>query len=591
MEQDLTTAVLIVGAGPCGITLANLLGTYGVPTVVIDADAELYPFPRAVGIDDESLRTFQSAGVVDRLLADIVQNTPIRYYTSWGRLIAHVEPSIRPFGWPRRNLFLQPLFEATLRDSARRHPSVRLQTGCRLVGYQQDDDAVTADVTDASGTARKIRAHYLVGADGGRSTVRQIAGIGMTGSTAPSKWLVVDVTDDQLDAPYSAVYCHPERPVLTIPLPYRHRRFEFKITDTDDEAGLTDPGTVLSELLAPRYGRTPLPTVLRSVIYLHHSRTADRFSDRRVFLVGDAAHLQPPFFGQGMNSGIRDATNLAWKLALMLAGRASDTVLATYDTERREHARTMVGFATRIGQMYSPKNIFTERTRDLLFRGVQRLPGARDYILQMKYKPMPRYVDGVIVPYAGPNADSAVGRMFIQPWMETMDGRRVMLDDELGLSFAIIGIHVDPATVLGAEAAAWWRDLGARFIRVLAPRSGPLPAPGEHRHADVASADGSAASGGAASGGAASGGAASGSAASGATKLEDVDGAFRDWLLRRPGDCIIVLRPDRYVAAVCGRDDIDRVTDRLRVILLPAGSGPAPGADDRPQASRQAGPA
>lgn len=349
--MELTTDVLVVGAGPCGTTLANLLGTYGVPALVIDADEGVYPYPRAVGIDDESLRTFQSAGVVDRLLADIVQNTPIRYYTSWGRLIAHVEPSVRPFGWPRRNLFLQPLFEATLREAAQRHPGVTLRTGCRLTGYQQDDDGVTAEVTDDGGEARWVRARYLVGADGGRSVVRRVAGIGMTGSTAPSKWLVVDVADDQLDAPYSAVYCHPERPVLTIPLPYRHRRFEFKITDTDDEDRLTDPDTVLKELLAPRYGQTPLPTVVRSVIYLHHSRTADRFGDRRVFLAGDAAHLQPPFFGQGMNSGIRDATNLAWKLAFVLAGLAGDGLLDTYDSERREHARTMVNFATRMGQM------------------------------------------------------------------------------------------------------------------------------------------------------------------------------------------------------------------------------------------------
>jgi 3-(3-hydroxy-phenyl)propionate hydroxylase len=143
-----------------------------------------------------------------------------------------------------------------------------------------------------------------------------------------------------------------------------------------------------------------------------------------------------------------------------------------------------------------------------------------------------------------------------------------MLDDELGLSFAVIGIHVDPAAVLGAEAAVWWRELGARFVHVLAPRSGPHPDP----VADV-------------------------------TRVEDVDGAFRDWLLRRPGDCIIVLRPDRYVAAVCGRDDLDQVTDRLRFILLPdssvpaTGSGPAaaasPGSSsaDRPPASRQGGSA
>ena len=165
----------------------------------------------------------------------------------------------------------------------------------------------------------------------------------------------------------------------------------------------------------------------------------------------------------------------------------------------------------------------------------------------MKYKPMPRYVDGVVVPYAGPHADAAVGRMFIQPWVETTEGRRVRLDDELGSSFAVIGIHVDPGAVLGAEAAAWWQELGARFVHVLAPRSGPLPGSGEPRDADRGSA-------------------------AGATRVEDVDGAFRDWLLRRPGDGIIVLRPDRYVAAVCGRDDLDEVTSRLRAILQPATS-------------------
>jgi 3-(3-hydroxy-phenyl)propionate hydroxylase len=569
MSDDVTTGVLVIGAGPCGITLANLLGTYGVATLVVDADAAPYPFPRAVGIDDESLRTFQSAGVVGQLLDDMVQNTPIRYYTSWGRLIAHVEPSVRPFGWPRRNNFLQPLFEATLRETAQQHQSVSLRTGWRLTGYQQDGDGVSAELTDAAGSALRVRARYLVGADGGRSTVRRIAGIEMTGSTAPQKWLVVDVADDYLDAPYSAVYCDPDRPVLMVPLPYRHRRFEFKITDTDDEDRLTDPDTVLRTLLAPRYGRTPLPTVLRSAIYLHHSRTADSFQDRRVFLAGDAAHLQPPFFGQGMNSGIRDATNLAWKLALVLAGHASETMLASYDAERRGHARTMVSFATRIGQMYSPKNALTERARDVVFRGVQRVPGARDYILQMKYKPLPRYTDGIVVPYAGPSADSAVGRMFGQPWVETMDGRKVMLDDELGHSFAVLGIHVDPAAALGAEAAAWWQEIGARFVHVLAPRSGPLPAPGEPRHAGPP--------------------AAGPAHAGGVTKLEDVDGAFRDWLLRRPGDCFLVLRPDRYVAAVCGRDGIDQVTGELRAILAATTPARLPEAEKQQRLARQGG--
>ena len=399
--REVTTDVAVIGAGPCGITMANLLAVYGVRAVVIDAQPGIYEYPRAVGIDDESLRTFQAIAVVGRLLEDIVQNTPIRYYTSWGRLMAHVEPSVRPFGWPRRNNFLQPLFEAALREKLTESDSVELWLGARLAGYEQDDDGVTADIEDSDGNTVRLRAKYLVGTDGGRSTVRKIAGIEMTGATAPSKWLVVDVADDELDAPYSAVYCDPVRPVLMIPLPYGHRRWEFKLNDADDEAALTDPQRVLTELIAPRYGAAPLPRVLRSAVYLHHSRTAERFRAGRVFLAGDAAHLQPPFFGQGMNSGIRDATNLAWKLALVLQGSAGDGLLDTYDSERREHAATMVNFATRMGQMYSPHNLATERVRAAAFRGVQKIPGARDYILQMKYKPMPRYTRGAVVPYAG----------------------------------------------------------------------------------------------------------------------------------------------------------------------------------------------
>jgi 3-(3-hydroxy-phenyl)propionate hydroxylase len=541
--REVTTDVAVIGAGPCGITMANLLAVYGVRAVVIDAQPGIYEYPRAVGIDDESLRTYQAVGIVGRLLEDIVQNTPIRYYTSWGRLMAHVKPSVRPFGWPRRNNFLQPLFEAALRENVAASDSVELWLGARLAGYEQDDDGVTADIEDSDGNAVRLRAKYLVGTDGGRSTVRKIAGIAMTGATAPSKWLVVDVADDELDAPYSAVYCDPVRPVLMIPLPYGHRRWEFKLNDAVDETALTDPRRVLDELIAPRYGVTPLPRVLRSAVYLHHSRTAERFRAGRVFLAGDAAHLQPPFFGQGMNSGIRDATNLAWKLALVLQGSAGDGLLDTYDSERREHAATMVNFATRMGQMYSPHNLATERVRAAAFRGAQKIPGARDYILQMKYKPMPRYARGAVVPYTGTSKDVPLGRMFTQPAVENADGDRILLDDALGTSFALLGLHVDPAEGLSADAAAWWRSLGARSVQVLAPRGAPGPDPGGRRKRPGKPAD------------------------DWSVIVEDVDGAFRDWLLKRPADNVIVLRPDRYVAAVCALGDLERVTGRLRQTL------------------------
>ncbi len=526
MSDAVDTDILVVGAGPCGMTMANLLGTYGVRAVVIDRETEIIDYPRAVGIDDESLRTCQAVGLVDELLVDMLQNMPIRYYTSWGRCFAHVKPSVQPYGWPRRNLFMQPRYEASLRKGVQRFPTVDVRLGHELVGFTQDADGMSADVVDTGGERHGVRARFLVGADGGRSTVRHLAGIELTGATAPMRWLVVDVADDHLDAPFSAVYCHSQHPVLMVPLPYGHRRFEFKLQPDDDEQEVTRPEHVMA-LLAPRYGAAPLPTIVRARVYLHHSRIAARFQADRAFLVGDAAHLQPPFFGQGMNSGIRDVFNLAWKLAAVTRGRADDAVLATYDVERRGHAAAMVSFATRMGRLYRPHHRVTERMRDIGFRALQVVPGGKEYILQMKYKPMPRYTSGIVTGVDERAKDDPVGRLFVQPAVETTDGRRVKLDDVLGAWFAVLGIHVDPADGLTPEQQAWWRALDARFVSVDAPHS-----------ARVTVED-----------------------------VKDVDGAFRGWLLAHPGAEIIILRPDRYVAAVCTRSTFGATTEALRTLV------------------------
>lgn len=533
------TQVVVVGAGPCGVTIANYLGMYGIRTLLVDRSRDILDYPRAVGADDETIRAWQAVGLAEQTLADMICNVPARYHNSLGRCFAEVRPSAQPFGWPRRNIFMQPLTEAALRKGLVRYPNVNTLFGWELETLEQDADGVTVRLKSDGGELRKLRCDYLVGADGGRSTVRGLLGVELTGKTLPSKWLVVDVKDDTLYAPFSGVYCHPKGVHMCIDLPYGYRRFEFVLQPGDTEESIQEPAHIAG-LMRPHYAQgQALPTIKRARVYTHHARIAARFQVGRAFLAGDAAHLQPPFFGQGMNSGIRDASNIAWKLSAVIKGRAAPKILATYDTERRDHALAMVKIATWLGDFYRPRNRFTEMCRDAFFDCIQRLPSVRDYFLQLRFKPMPRYTAGIVLHGEGGSGaaiakSSPVGRMFMQPRVETAEGRALKLDDAVGPWFALVGINIDPAAHLNAEEKAFWKRLGARLVQVNKSRRGTQ---------GVAPTDPD------------------------TLLLDDVDGAFRDWLSASPSQELIVLRPDRYVAAVCSRDGLGGVTRALRALL------------------------
>ncbi len=546
MTTDVAPSVVIVGAGPCGVILANLLGNFGVETMVVDREVDVLDYPRAVGIDDESLRTLESVGLADEATRDMIPNTALRYYSSDGHCFAHVKPTERPFGWPRRNNFLQPLFERTLRDGLRRFATVDTRYGWEFRGFTQDDEGVTVEVSDPSAAPHTIRTRFLVGADGGRSTVRSSAGLQLCGSTAGSKWLVVDVRNDAMVAPYAAVHCHPESPTMVIALPYGHRRFEFKLKATDLEEDVVTEDQIVARL-APFYSQLPTPEIVRSRVYMHHSRVAESFQSGHVFLAGDAAHLQPPFFGQGMNSGIRDATNLAWKLAFVVSGRVDESVLKSYDFERRKHATAMVSFATRIGRLYSPRNRLTEIARDSLFRMINGLPGARDYILQMKYKPMPNYIGGLVI---SPSVKgSIVGRMVPQPVVESVAGVRQRLDGALGGGFSVVGIHRDPLAQLSSDGRSMWESMNARFLVIRIPTDAALGGASKDRYAtDETDAEGSV-------------------HRLTAVPVVDVDGVFVEMALARPSEEILVIRPDRYVMAACRAGELEGVTRQIWQML------------------------
>lgn len=532
-SETLRHSVVVVGAGPNGVTLANLLGIYGIDTVLIERSKEILSFPRAVGMDDEALRIFQTAGLADAIVADVIQNVSMRMFDAKGNCFADIRPSTREFGWWRRNIFMQQLAERTLRHGLERFPHVQLRLGEEVVEVEQDAEGVSLQVRREDGSVYPIRADYCVAADGGRSTMREKLGVKLVGKTLPRKWVVVDVKNAPVDAPYTALNCDPRRPNVCIYLPYNFRRWEFMLFPDEDPDVMVRPDS-LRRLIAPYVQDADAVEIINARTYLHHSRVADRLVIGRVALIGDAAHLSQPWIGQGMNAGLRDAGNLAWKLAGILRGQLHPDVLQTYDSERHGHAKAMVDLADTFGAMLMPTSPVKAWVRDLFFRSVRFLPGIRDYVLQMRFKPMPVYREGVVLPAEG---HSMIGRMFVQPDVEDAASCRRKLDDVLGPWFAIIGWQVDPQEALSQADRDFWRTLGVKFVHVTRSRSG------QSREGRVRSVHGS-------------------------ECVEDVDNHLANWFESNPG-AIVVLRPDRYIAAHTRPDRLARITQDFRRFAAP----------------------
>jgi 3-(3-hydroxy-phenyl)propionate hydroxylase len=528
--EKICTSVAIVGAGPVGCTVANLLGVYGIDAILIDRSEEILPYPRAVGMDDEALRVFQTAGVADALLDDIIQNVSLRMFTAKGGLFADVRPSTREFGWYRRNIFMQQLAEATLREHLDNYPHVRMRLGTEVTSLRQGAQSVTLTVTDRDGVVREIEAQYCVAADGGRSTLRDLVGVTLVGNTHPIKWLVVDVRNAELDAPYTALHCDPRRPNVCIHLPFGYRRWEFMVFPHEDADRLVGESSVKS-LIAPYVGEVERLEVVRARIYTHHSRVADRFVVGRTLFAGDAAHLSPPWIGQGLNIGLRDAGNLAWKLAAVVKGQMDSSILTSYEVERRNHAKAMIDLADTFGRILMPTNNVIALIRDAFFKSFGSLRAVRDYVLQMKFKPMPRYDGGLVVEplrEAADTSDTAVGRMFIQPDVEVALRKKRKLDDVLGPWFAIVGWRTDPYEALDEHGRAFWRSMNAAFIRIERSRSGVSR---DERLVGSATT----------------------------ICVEDLENALEPWF-QQQGHTIAVVRPDRYVAALADQASFAHVT-------------------------------
>jgi 3-(3-hydroxy-phenyl)propionate hydroxylase len=517
--------VIVVGSGPIGLTLANLLGTMGVRFLLVERNLTTVQEPRAVSIDDESLRTMQAAGVADEVLRFVVPGYGSHYYTPGRITFAKVEPVGRPYGYPRRNAFRQPILEGQLKAALARFSGTATLYGWRMDRYEASADQVTLHLLGPADEARQVTCNYLVGCDGAASRVREQQGVQLAGTTFDERWLILDLENNENTVTHTEVFCDRRRPCITLPGPDRTRRYEFKLLPGETDADLLDPAMVAK--LLSTHGADPNATLRRKVVYRFHARVAPQWSFGRVFLAGDAAHLTPPFAGQGMNSGIRDAQNLAWKLAAVLDGRAGPGLLETYEQERKDHIWQMIGLALRMGQVMSPPSWLRGALTQAGFMALNVWSPARDYVTQMRYKPPPRFNAGFLVP-DGKGRRSIVGRLLPQPTVRLADGREALLDELLGNRFALLLPSGQPGGLAGLRHPVWDKLEAVRVA--LVPNGAPVAAVGG---VEVAALVGDA--------------------------LEAVAADYTGHAL--------LLRPDHYVAAAVSLADADQVAQAVEALL------------------------
>ena len=442
--------VAIVGLGPTGATLANLLGAAGLSVVVLEREAGVFPLPRAIHFDGEVLRILQGAGLREQALAIARPGEQGMHFVNGAgetMLIRGGSAALGPHGCANNYYFHQPELEAVLREGLTRFANVDVRLRSEVTGVAQDAEGATLAVREAgSGQTSTARARYVIGCDGARSPVRQHMGSAMLDLGLRQPWLVFDVVLRQpVDLPAHTVqHCDPARPMTYCNVVGDRRRWEIMVLPGDDLEALVQPASLWR--LVAAWVRPEQARLERAAIYTFHSVIARGWRQGRLLLAGDACHQTPPFLGQGMCAGIRDAANLAWKLEAVLARQASDSLLDTYESERAPHVRALIELAVRLGNIIQTTDPALAAERDAKFRA------GRPEIFEL-----PPQVLGEGAFDAQPG--SPAGRPFPQPRLQ--DGR--LLDELLGRRSAVIGQH--PALAAAAPSTVErWRRADAMVI-------------------------------------------------------------------------------------------------------------------------------
>ncbi|NBE83377.1 bifunctional 3-(3-hydroxy-phenyl)propionate/3-hydroxycinnamic acid hydroxylase [Micromonospora rubida] len=534
--------VAVIGCGPVGALTANLLGARGVRTLVVERHASPHGRPRALSCDDEALRIYQQAGLVEQVSRDTHTVPVAEYVNRAGRAVATVALAEVDFGLghPPLGFVDQRPLEQTLRAGLGRFGHVDLRLGVELVALRQDAEGVTLVLRDViTLESRMVRARYVLGCDGARSTTRAATGIGVVGSSYAEPWLEIsgDVAPDGIRVERTTFVCDWRRPAFASPGAKGSYRMAFMLRPGETADEMRRPETI-GALVEP-YVDPSRFAVTGAVVSTYHHFVARQWRVGRVFLLGDAAHRIPPFLGQGLCGGLRDAANLSWKVALVLAGAADPTLLDTYEIERRPHATAMARTSARLGRVFLVRSRSAAWLRDSALRVLQTVPRIRRFVRHFEFKPLPAYPTGLM---AGGRCDGGVGTMFPQPRVATAARPAPhLLDEALGAGFAVLGFGGAAEPSRGE-----WREPAVRFAVVHRAGTAPEGLPPLRGDGGAERVD-----------------------------LVDVDGTISAWLRRHRVEAV-VLRPDRFVYGVVPAGGTGRAGHALATALGTPQSAPGP---------------
>jgi 2-polyprenyl-6-methoxyphenol hydroxylase-like FAD-dependent oxidoreductase len=462
MDDSEIFDVAIVGYGPVGAALAILLGQQGHRVVVLERYTEPYPLPRAVHYDHEAARILQSCGVAERCATVVEPAEVYEFQNAEGKaLVRFGRRGNGPSGWPQSSMFSQPELEAVLFARVDEIPRIEVRRGWAVSDLADDGDHVV--VRSAAGS---VRARYVVGCDGANSTVRSLTGITMEDQAFFYDWLVVDVVfhEPRVFDPLNVQICDPARPTTVVSGGPGRRRWEFMALPGESVEFLNEEATAW-RLLEQFNARPENARLEKHAVYRFQARWVEEWRRGRVLLAGDAAHQTPPFAGQGLCSGLRDAANLAWKLDLVLRDLAPDALLDAYGVERGPNMRAVIQLAIDMGKLICVADPDEAAARDAAFIAADD-GGLTDI------PPFPPIAQGVIL--AG---SPCAGELFIQAEVEA-DGRRVRFDDAVGAGWRLVTL-AEPA--LDPDLAEWFATIGGAAVAFGCGDQSPRDVDGTYR--------------------------------------------------------------------------------------------------------------